>query len=52
MTVLGKVTVVLSDDTRYTAGMTYDVVLSTPQTPDPSTLVQGSIETPEPTEGG
>ncbi len=51
MTVLGKITVVLSDDSRYVAGNTYDVVLTTPQTPDPAKLVAGSIETPEPTEG-
>jgi hypothetical protein len=51
MTILGKITVVLSDDTRYVAGMSYDVVLTTPQTPDPAKLVSGTVETPEPTEG-
>ena len=46
MTLLGKITVTLSDDPRYVNGQTYDVVLSTPQTPDPSTLVSGSVDQP------
>ena len=44
MSVLGKITVTLSDDPRYTAGQTYDVVLSTPGTPDPSTLLTGTMD--------
>lgn len=44
MSVLGKITVTLSDDPRYVAGQTYDVVLSTPQTPDPATLLTGSMD--------
>lgn len=46
MTLLGSITVKLSDDERYKAGETYDVVLQTLQTPDPATLVQGTIEDP------
>ena len=47
MTLLGKITVTLSDDPRYVAGQSYDVVLTTVQTPDPASLVSGSLE-PEP----
>jgi hypothetical protein len=46
VTLLGKITVTLSDDARYAAGSTYDVVLTTPQTPDPATLVDGTITPP------
>ncbi|MGD0020585.1 MAG: hypothetical protein ABSD62_15195 [Candidatus Limnocylindrales bacterium] len=46
MTVLGKITVKLSDDARYVAGQTYDVVLDTPIMPDPANLVLGSIDVP------
>ena len=55
MTILGRLTVTLSDDPRYTAGQSYDVVLTTPQTPDPATLVTGSVDVPpstDPTAGG
>jgi len=43
VSVLGKITVTLSDDPRYAAGQTYDVVLSTPNTPDPSNLLTGTM---------
>lgn len=46
MTILGRITVTLSDDARYVAGRSYDVVLTTPQTPDPATLVTGSVDAP------
>ena len=58
MTVLGKIQVVLSDDPRYTAGQTYDVLLSTPQTPAPAEPLTGAMDeappVPEvaPAEGG
>ena len=52
MTILGKITIELSDDLRYVAGKSYDVVLSTPMTPDPATLVQGTIEEPPATVEG
>lgn len=44
MTLLGKIQVTLSDDPRYQAGQSYDVVLTTPQTPDPATLVTGTVD--------
>ena len=44
MTILGKITVTLSDDPRYETGKTYDVLLSTPQTPAPAELVTGSVD--------
>ncbi len=44
MTILGKIVVTLSDDSRYVAGNTYDVVLATGQTPDPSNLVTGTVD--------
>ncbi len=44
MTILGKITVTLSDDPRYENGKTYDVLLSTPQTPAPAELVTGSVD--------
>lgn len=44
MSVLGKITVTLSDDPRYEAGKQYDIVLSTPQTPDPATLLTGAMD--------
>ncbi len=47
MTQLGKISVTLSDDPRYVAGQTYDIVLSTPNTPDPSTLVSGTVDEPD-----
>ena len=47
MTLAGKVTVIVSDDERYEAGKTYDVILSTGATPDPSQLVTGSLDTPQ-----
>ena len=51
MTVLGKITVVLSDDPRYEAGKSYDVLLSTPQTPAPAEPLTGTMdEVPETTE--
>lgn len=51
MTVLGKITVVLSDDPRYQAGQSYDVLLSTPQTPAPAEPLTGTMdEVPETTE--
>ena len=46
MSVLGKITVTLSDDPRYATGQTYDVVLSTPATPDPSNLLTGAMDAP------
>jgi len=50
VTLLGKITVVLSDDPRYEAGKSYDVVLTTPQTPNPAELVTGSVDEAEPTQ--
>ena len=44
MTVLGKITVVLSDDPRYEAGKSYDVLLSTPQTPAPAEPLTGTMD--------
>ena len=44
MTVLGKITVVLSDDPRYQAGQSYDVLLSTPQTPAPAEPLTGTMD--------
>lgn len=44
MTVLGKITVVLSDDLRYEAGKSYDVLLSTPQTPAPAEPLTGTMD--------
>lgn len=44
MTILGKITVTLSDDPRYENGKSYDVLLSTPQTPAPAELVTGSVD--------
>lgn len=52
MTILGRITVTLSDDPRYTAGQSYDVVLTTPQTPDPATLVTGTVDAPPSTASG
>ena len=58
MTVLGKITVVLSDDPRYEAGKSYDVLLSTPQTPAPAAPLTGTMDAPDtsteaaPAEGG
>ena len=45
MTVLCKATVVVSDDPRYTAGQTYDLVLSTSTTPDPAQVMSGTLDT-------
>ena len=39
MSVYGKYSVEISDDPRYERGKTYDLVLSTGVTPDPSTVV-------------
>ena len=51
MTILGKITVTLSDDPRYENGKTYDVLLSTPQTPAPAELVTGNVDdVPAPSE--
>lgn len=50
MTILGRITVTLSDDERYTAGQSYDVVLQTPASPDPANLVTGSLDAPPPSE--
>lgn len=47
MSVLGRITVTLSDDERYVAGQTYDVVLSTPETPDPANLLTGTMDAPQ-----
>lgn len=52
MSVLGRITVTLSDDPRYVAGQSYDVVLSTPQTPDPAQLLRGSMDDTPPVEHG
>lgn len=46
MTILGRITITLSDDVRYVAGQAYDVVLTTPQTPDPAKLVTGTVDAP------
>lgn len=46
MSVLGRIKVVLSDDERYKAGHEYDVVLTTPQTPDPAHLLTGTMDAP------
>lgn len=46
MTLLGTITVKLSDDPRYTAGQTYDIVLETLSTPDPARLAAGSMDAP------
>lgn len=39
MSVYGRYTVEISDDPRYERGKTYDLVLTTGVTPDPSTVV-------------
>ena len=44
MTVLGKITVTLSDDARYEAGKSYDVLLSAPQTPAPAEPLTGTMD--------
>lgn len=43
MTVAGKITVIVSDDPRYESGQTYDVILGTPSTPDPASLLTGTL---------
>lgn len=43
MSVYGKLTVEISDDTRYEKGKTYDLVLNTNLTPDPSQVVVATI---------
>lgn len=48
MSVYGKFTVAISDDTRYVTGQTYDLVLSTVQTPDPSTVITAADTTSPP----
>ena len=50
MSVYGKLTVEISDDTRYEKGKTYDLVLNTNLTPDPSQVVVATIpaEAPAP----
>ena len=45
MSVYGKFTVAISDDTRYVTGQTYDLVLSTVQTPAPSTVITAADTT-------
>ena len=50
MSVYGKLTVEISDDPRYEKGKTYDLVLNTNLTPDPSQVVVATIpaEAPAP----
>ena len=43
MSVYGKLTVEISDDNRYEKGKTYDLVLNTSVTPDPSQVVVATI---------
>ena len=43
MSVYGKLTVEISDDPRYEKGKTYDLVLNTSVTPDPSQVVVATI---------
>ena len=50
MSVYGKLTVEISDDVRYEKGKTYDLVLNTSSTPDPTNVVVATIppEAPAP----
>lgn len=43
MSVYGRYTVEISDDPRYERGKTYDLVLTTGVTPDPSSVVSATV---------
>lgn len=48
MSVYGKLTVAISDDARYEKGKTYDLVLDTGLTPDPTSIVVATIPSEAP----
>jgi hypothetical protein len=43
VSVYGRYTVEISDDPRYERGKTYDLVLTTGVTPDPSSVVSATV---------